>query len=213
MLFRSARRVQLQTHTDDWKMAVDRRAQRWRADPTRFRTSDPETGADAELASILAGFRAAGRSIEDAADSLGIDPAYARKVQQRALTALAEADFRNAAIVRSDANAKLDHIEAELQAIAADREQPAEVRVKALTGMRQVINDRVDLYGAKAKPQDSDIADMVLETLEHARQADQRNSPASHAVLTVDALPGEPVGPKLHDFRPGAKNGAREGTG
>lgn len=168
---------------ENWKSSIERRAQKWRASPERFKSRDPVTGADAELASILAAFRACGRSIDDAAETLGIDPAYAKTVQQRAVEALAQADYRNAAIVRSDANSQLDMVAAELSAIGMDRDQPAEVRVKALTALRQTISDRVDLYGAKAKPIDADLDSLAVEVLEIAQAARGRDK-----TLTIDAI-------------------------
>lgn len=167
---------------DGWLESLKRRAVNWRKGPNRFTAIDSQTGADSELGALLLDYRARGISADDASEDLGISKQVVEHVTKRALEALAQADYRNAAIVRADANSKLDAIEAQLQAIAMDSEQSPEVRVKALTGMRQVIADRIDLYGAKAKPVDSDLEQLAVEVLTIASEARTREQ-----TLTIDA--------------------------
>ncbi len=128
----------------------------------------------------------------DAADisrKLAIPEQHVRELLADGLDALSRRQTQTAEIVRAQADAKLSRIEARLNELVESADIDVTSLIRALEVQARITGQRVDLYAAKVKQSESDLADLAADVLAIAgrKSADLTAHPDGPVTLTVEA--------------------------
>lgn len=128
----------------------------------------------------------------DAADisrRLAIPETQVRSLLAEGLDALSRRQTQTAEIVRAQADAKLSRIEARLNELVESADIDVTSLIRALEVQARITGQRVDLYAAKVKQSESDLADLAADVLAIAgrKSADLSAHPDGPVTLTVEA--------------------------
>ena len=129
----------------------------------------------------------------DAADisrKLAIPEHQVRELLADGLDALSRRQTQTAEIVRAQADAKLSRIEARLNELVESGEIDTTSLIRALEVQARITGQRVDLYAAKVKQSESDLADLAADVLSIAgrKSASLVSHPDGPVTLTIAAI-------------------------
>ena len=138
---------------------------------------------------------AAGYSPLAIAERLSVSPTQARAWLSNGLNALSQRAAVSAEIVRTSASEQLDSLYADLAELRrGELDQSAAIR--AIEVQARIIGQRVDLYAAKVRTEDSNLADLAAEVLSIAGKrvtstpdGSLAHHPDAGPTLTVQAEP------------------------
>jgi len=146
------------------------------------------------LQTAILDLSSSGCDAADIARKLAIPEHQVRELMADGLDALSRRQTQTAEIVRAQADAKLSRIEARLNELVESGDIDTTSLIRALEVQARITGQRVDLYAAKVKQSESDLADLAADVLSIAgrKSASLVAHPDGPMTLTVEAEKSAP---------------------
>ena len=133
---------------------------------------------------------ASGCEESDIAARLSLSREHVARLLADGLQVMANKSAQSAEIVRAQADARLASIASRLMEIADDPATDTTSLIRALEVQARITGQRVDLYAAKVKQSESDLADLAADVLSIAgrKSASLVSHPDGPVTLTIAAI-------------------------
>lgn len=163
----------------------------------KYQGDDTGKFTEAMLQLAVLDLSSSGYDAESVAERLHLDVNRVRRLQTDGLAALSAQTQRAAEIVRAQADAKLSRLESKLASITDCDETDTTSLIRAIEVQARLIGQRVDLYGAKVREADGDLASAVQDLLRESAQLDRdrigHEPPASGTTTLAIAAEPDPA--------------------
>lgn len=152
-----------------------------------FRLKGDSNAADGLLQLAVLDLSASGCDEADISERLSLPRDVVSRLLADGLNLMASKSAQSAEIVRAQADARLASISSRLMEIADDPATDTTSLIRALEVQARIASQRVDLYAAKVKQSESDLADLAADVLATARNklASATAHPDGKPTLTV----------------------------